>query len=147
MLMTFLRRVGLYALTLLLASMLVFVATEVLPGDALEVSLTADEIAMMNPEDLARKRHDLGLDRPAPVRYFEWLTGAMRGDFGKTILGGTPVVEIIREPVKNSLLLAAMTALVAIPVSLLLGIVAAFWRGRLPDTLASMGAVLSLIHI
>lgn len=42
MLMTFLRRVGLYALTLLLASMLVFVATEVLPGDALEVSLTAD---------------------------------------------------------------------------------------------------------
>lgn len=142
MLLTLLRRAGLYALTLLLASMLVFVATEVLPGDALEVSLTADEIAMMHPEDLARKRRELGLDKPAPLRYVEWLTGAVRGEFGKTILGGTPVIEIIREPVKNSLLLAAVTALVAIPVSLLLGIVAAYWRGRLPDTLASMGAVI-----
>lgn len=142
MLLTLLRRAGLYALTLLLASMLVFVATEVLPGDALEVSLTADEIALMNPEDLERKRRDLGLDRPAPVRYLEWLGGALRGDFGKTILGDTPVIDIIREPLKNSLLLGAVTALVAIPLSLLLGIVAAYWRGRLPDTLASMGAVI-----
>lgn len=142
MLPIFLRRAALYALTLLMVSMLVFVATEVLPGDALEVSLTADEIAMMNPEDLARKRHDLGLDRPAPLRYVEWLMAASRGDFGRTILGGTPVIDIIREPVKNSLLLAAVTALVAIPTSLLLGIVAAYWRGRLPDTLASMGAVI-----
>jgi len=142
MLLTLLRRAGLYAMTLLLASMLVFVATEVLPGDALEVSLTADEIALMNPEDLERKRRDLGLDRPAPVRYLEWLGGALRGDFGKTILGDTPVIDIIREPLKNSLLLGAVTALVAIPLSLLLGIVAAYWRGRLPDTLASMGAVI-----
>lgn len=142
MFLTLLRRAGLYALTLLLASMLVFVATEVLPGDALEVSLTADEIALMNPEDLERKRRDLGLDRPAPVRYLEWLGGALRGDFGKTILGDTPVIDIIREPLKNSLLLGAVTALVAIPLSLLLGIVAAYWRGRLPDTLASMGAVI-----
>lgn len=142
MLMTFLRRVGLYALTLLLASMLVFVATEVLPGDALEVSLTADEIAVMDPEDLARKRHELGLDTPAPVRYMHWLAGAVHGDFGKTILGGSPVIDIIREPVKNSLLLAAVTALFAIPTALLLGIIAAYWRGRWPDTLASMWAVL-----
>ncbi len=142
MLSTFLRRIGLYALTLFLASLLVFMATEVLPGDALEVSLTADEIAMMNPEDLARKRQELGLDKPAPVRYWQWLSGAVRGDFGKTILGQTPVIDIIREPVKNSLLLASVTALVAIPTSLFLGIVAAYWRGKMPDTLASIGAII-----
>jgi peptide/nickel transport system permease protein len=137
-----LRRLGLYVLTLWLASVLVFAATEILPGDALEVSLTADELALISPEDLARRRHELGLDRPAPVRYSSWLSSAVRGDFGNTILGKTPVLDIIREPVKNSLLLGAVTALVAIPAALLLGIVAAYWRGRLPDTLASMGAVI-----
>jgi peptide/nickel transport system permease protein len=137
-----LRRLGLYVLTLGLASVLVFAATEILPGDALEVSLTADELALISPEDLARRRHELGLDRPALVRYASWLSSAVRGDFGNTILGKTPVLDIIREPVKNSLLLGAVTALVAIPVALLLGIVAAYWRGRLPDTLASMGAVI-----
>lgn len=139
---TVLRRLGLYALTLLLASLLVFLATEVLPGDALEVSLTADEYALMSPADLARKRHELGLDRPAALRYVEWLGGALRGDFGKTILGGSPVLELIREPVKNSLLLGAVTALVAIPCALVLGIVAAYWRGRLPDKIASLAAVI-----
>jgi peptide/nickel transport system permease protein len=137
-----LRRLGLYVLTLGLASVLVFAATEILPGDALEVSLTADELALISPEDLARRRHELGLDRPAPGRYSSWLSSAVRGDFGNTILGKTPVLDIIREPVKNSLLLGAVTALVAIPAALLLGIVAAYWRGRLPDTLASMGAVI-----
>jgi peptide/nickel transport system permease protein len=141
MALSLLRRLGLYLLTLFLASLLVFVATEVLPGDALEVSLTSEELSLMTHEDLDRRRAELGLDRPAALRYLNWLGNAARGDFGVTIIGKTPVIEIIRDPVKNSLLLALVTALVAIPCAVLLGVLAAYYRGRLPDRLASMVSI------
>lgn len=141
MALSLLRRLGLYLLTLFLASLLVFVATEVLPGDALEVSLTSEELALMSHEDLDRRRAELGLDRPAALRYLSWLGHAVQGDFGVTIIGKTPVIEIIRDPVKNSLLLALVTALVAIPCAVLLGVLAAYYRGRLPDRLASMVSI------
>jgi peptide/nickel transport system permease protein len=141
MALSLLRRLGLYLLTLFLASLLVFVATEVLPGDALEVSLTSEELSLMTHEDLDRRRAELGLDRPAALRYLSWLGNAARGDFGVTIIGKTPVIEIIRDPVKNSLLLALVTALVAIPCAVLLGVLAAYYRGRLPDRLASMVSI------
>jgi peptide/nickel transport system permease protein len=141
MALSLLRRLGLYLLTLFLASLLVFVATEVLPGDALEVSLTSEELSLMTHEDLDRRRAELGLDRPAALRYLSWLGNAARGDFGVTIIGKTPVVDIIRDPVKNSLLLALVTALVAIPCAVLLGVLAAYYRGRLPDRLASMVSI------
>lgn len=141
MALSLLRRLGLYLLTLFLASLLVFIATEVLPGDALEVSLTSEELSLMTHEDLDRRRAELGLDRPAALRYMTWLGNAVRGDFGVTIIGKTPVIEIIRDPVKNSLLLALVTALVAIPCAVLLGVLAAYYRGRLPDRLASMVSI------
>lgn len=141
MALSLLRRLGLYLLTLFLASLLVFVATEVLPGDALEVSLTSEELSLMSEAELDRRREELGLNRPAAVRYVSWLSHAVRGDFGVTIIGKTPVIDIIRDPVKNSLLLALVTALVAIPCAVLLGILAAYYRGRLPDRLASMTSI------
>lgn len=141
MALSLLRRLGLYLLTLFLASLLVFIATEVLPGDALEVSLTSEELALMTHEDLDRRRAELGLDRPAALRYLSWLGHAVQGDFGVTIIGKTPVIEIIRDPVKNSLLLALITAAVAIPSAVFLGVLAAYYRGRLPDRLASMVSI------
>ncbi|MBI2740552.1 MAG: ABC transporter permease [Rhodospirillales bacterium] len=142
MLHAFLRRLALSALVVLLVTILVFVATEVLPGDALQVSLTADEAAQMSAEDFARRRAELGLDRPASIRYLTWLAGAVHGDFGKTLIGKTPVAEVIGYPLRNSLLLGLVTALVAIPLALAIGIAAAWWRDRLPDMIVSTGAVL-----
>lgn len=141
MLFAMLRRLALSLLVVFLVTVLVFLATEVLPGDALQVSLTADEAALMKPEELAAKRRELGLDRPAPVRYFEWLSRAARGDFGVTLLSKTPVAEVLHYPLRNSLLLGAVAAAVAIPIALLLGMAAAYWRRRWPDTLASVGAI------
>ncbi len=135
------RRLGLSALVIWLVTVLVFVSTEVLPGDALQVSLTADEAAQMTEEDFARRRAELGLDRPAPVRYTEWLLAAVRGDFGKTIMGKASVTEVIAYPLRNSVLLGLVTALIAIPTALAIGIAAAYWRGRLPDLVASTGAI------
>jgi peptide/nickel transport system permease protein len=135
------RRLLLSLLVVWLVTVLVFVSTEVLPGDALQVSLTADEAAQMSEDDLARRRAELGLDRPAAVRYLDWLGNAVRGDFGKTIIGKADVAEVIAYPLRNSLLLGLVTALVAIPAALAIGIAAASWRGRAPDFAASTGAI------
>ena len=142
MLKAILRRLALSLLVVWLVTVLVFVSTEVLPGDALQVSLTADEASQMTEDDLARRRAELGLDRPAAVRYADWLLGAVRGDFGRTIIGKADVAEVIGYPLRNSLLLGLVTALVAIPTALAIGIAAAFWRGRAMDHAASTGAIL-----
>lgn len=142
MAMAMLRRLALSLLVLWLVTVLVFVSTEILPGDALQVSLTADEASQMSEEDMAMRRAELGLDRPAPVRYADWLFSAMRGDFGKTIIGKADVAEVIGYPLRNSLLLGIVTALVAIPAALAIGIAAAYWRGRPPDMAASTGAII-----
>jgi peptide/nickel transport system permease protein len=141
MLLALSRRLALSLLVVWLVTVLVFVSTEVLPGDALQVSLTADEAAQMTEGDLAKRRADLGLDRPAAVRYFDWLGNAVRGDFGKTIIGKADVAEVIGYQLRNSILLGLVTALVAIPAALAIGIAAAYWRGRAPDFAASTGAI------
>ena len=136
------RRLALSLLVVWLVTVLVFLATEVLPGDALQVSLTSDEASQMTEEDLARRRAELGLDRPAAVRYADWLFSALRGDFGRTIIGKADVAEVIGYPLRNSVLLGLITALVAIPAALAIGIAGAYWRGRSPDFAASTGAIL-----
>jgi peptide/nickel transport system permease protein len=65
----------------------------------------------------------------------------VRGDFGKTIIGGASVSQVIGYPLRNSILLGLATALVAIPVALAIGIAAAYWRGRWPDIAASGAAI------
>ncbi|QJR10188.1 Glutathione transport system permease protein GsiC [Usitatibacter rugosus] len=135
------RRLVLSALVVFLVTVLVFVATEVLPGDALQVSLTADEASQMSDADFAKRRAELGLDRPAVVRYGSWLAHAVTGDFGKTIIGREDVATVIGYPLRNSMLLGLVTALCAIPIALAIGIAAAYWRGRTPDLIASTGAI------
>lgn len=137
-----LRRFALSLMVIFLVTVLVFVTTEVLPGDALQVSLTSDEAAQMTEADFAMRRAELGLDRPPLTRYASWLRGAVHGDFGKTIIGREDVSTVIGYPLRNSLLLGLVTALVAIPFALAIGIAAAYWRGRWPDMMASTGAIL-----
>jgi peptide/nickel transport system permease protein len=80
-----LRRGALSLATLFLLASFIFFATEVLPGDALDVSLSADEVAMMPPEVLARRKAELGLDRPILERYLGFLGGLLKFDLGRTI--------------------------------------------------------------
>ena len=83
----------------------------------------------------------MGLDVPAPQRYVHWLGGLLRGDPGSLVDHQLPVAELIASRLPNSLLLAAVTALFAVPIALALGIAAAVWRGSWFDRLASTGAV------
>lgn len=141
MLIAILRRVILSVFTLALLAVFIFVATEIMPGDALDVSLSADEISMIPPERLAQMKRDLGLDRPAFDRLWAFFTGVMAFDFGKTLISKTPVVSIIGHPFRNSLILAGTTLLVAIPLALAIGIAAAVWKGKAIDHAVSTGAI------
>ncbi len=142
MLTTILRRIGLSLLILCLVAVLVFLATEVLPGDALDVFLTADDLMIMEPEQIEALRREFGLDKPAVVRFLQWFSGAVVGDFGVTFIDKTPVSEHIWDPLLNSFLLGTLIALIAIPIALAIGSTTGYYRGRKPDTIVSALAII-----
>ena len=131
------QRIGLALLSLLAVSVVVFAVTGVLPGDAAQEQLGQEA----TPEALAALRAQMGLDVPAHQRYLRWLGGLVRGDLGTSSTTQLPVAELIASRLPNSLLLAAVTALFAVPIALTLGIAAAVWRGSWFDRAASTGAV------
>jgi peptide/nickel transport system permease protein len=119
---------------LLLASILVFGAVQVLPGDVAQVVLGRTA----TPDRLAAVRADLNLNDPVPVRYVHWLGGVATGDLGNSSAalaqGQTlPVWDAIRTPLRNSLVLAVLTLLIFVPLCILLGTVAALRAGKRSD--------------
>ncbi|NGO50827.1 ABC transporter permease [Allomesorhizobium camelthorni] len=126
-------RLGVMLLTLLIVSLAVFVATEMLPGDVAEIVLGQSA----TPEAVAGLREAMNLDRPAPVRYLLWLGGLLTGDPGVSLVNNIPVATLIGGRLGNSLLLAGVTAAFSVPIALTLGITAAMWRGRLYDRIVS----------
>jgi peptide/nickel transport system permease protein len=142
MLIAILRRVGLSLIIICLVAVLVFLATEVLPGDALDVFLTSDDLMTMEAEDIEALRHEYGLDKPAVDRFWQWFSGVVVGDFGVTFIDKTPVSDVIWDPLLNSLLLATVITLIAIPVALAIGILTGYYRGRKADSMVSSLAII-----
>ena len=124
-----LQRLGLGILTLFAASVLIFIGTELLPGDL----ATAILQNTATPESVAKLRLDLGLDRPAIVRFFDWLFHALRGDFGVSLANGRDVLTEIAPRFANTMFLAAYAAIVAVPLAIGLGLLAAIRQGGIFD--------------
>lgn len=137
-----LRRVGAALITLLLVSIVIFTIASLLPGDAAQEVLGQSA----TPEQVAALRAEMGLDRPAPARYVGWLGALLQGDPGQSFVANLPVSDIIAERLPNSLMLAGMTAAIAVPIALLIGIVAAIRRGRATDRVLNV-ITLSLVAI
>jgi peptide/nickel transport system permease protein len=137
MLKAMMRRLLLSALIIFLVAVFVFMATEILPGDALDVYLSEDDVAAMTADDIEEMKRSLGLDVPAPVRFFKWFAGTLTGDFGTTIVDKIPIGEIVINPLLNSLQLGAVITLVTMPVAFVIGAGAGYWRGRRADTVIS----------
>jgi peptide/nickel transport system permease protein len=131
------RRIGFLLLTLLLTSALIFTITQLLPGDVARVILgrEASETA------LQALRVRLGLDRPAAVQYLAWLTGFVRGDWGVSFSTGVPIRDIVVERLGNSLMLAGVTLALAVPLAIVLGVLAALRAGTWIDGLISVGSL------
>lgn len=130
-------RVAMALLSLLAVSVIVFAITALLPGDAAQEQLGQEA----TPEALAALRAQMGLTQSGPERYWHWLCGMLQGNPGQSVVSGAPVAELIRSRLPNSLLLAGVTAALAVPLALALGILSAVWRGSWFDRAASMGAV------
>ncbi len=122
-------RLALGLLSLVAVSLLIFAATEILPGDVASAVLGQGA----TPETLAAYRLELGLDRPAYVRYFEWFTGAIQGDFGVAMTNKREILPELMKKFKNTLFLAGVAALIAVPISVGLGIIAAINEGKWQD--------------
>jgi peptide/nickel transport system permease protein len=128
------QRLALGLLTLLVVSVLIFFAVELLPGDIAEAVLGQ----AATDETVAALRERLGLERPAVERYLDWLGGAVTGDFGVSLVTGTPVAESIGRRLANTLALAAYAAVIAVPVSIALGVLVALFRDTLFDRAANV---------
>jgi len=124
-----LRRLALAALTLLLVSLMVFGTTRALPGDAARAMLGREA----TPARLAALRDQLHLNEPLWRQYIGWLSGTVRGELGTSLATGQPVAELIGAKVGNSAFLVLLSALVAIPASLLVGVLSAVRRDGLLD--------------
>lgn len=132
-----LRRLGIGLLTLWVVSVLLFAGTQVLPGDVAQAILGQSATA----ENLAALRKQLGLDQPAWQRYLDWLGGMLQGDFGMSLSAQAPVWAMIGERMENTFLLASLTAVIAVPLALLLGLSAAMFPGTIWDRTVSIGSL------
>ena len=132
-----LRRLALSGLILLLVSALVFIGTEILPGDALDATIPADELMWYTEEDLARMRAELGLDKPPLIRFVDVFWNLITFDFGVTLLTREPVLESIWHPMLNSLLMASVAIILTPLVSIALGVWAALRPGGRTDGVIS----------
>ncbi|MFZ1726504.1 MAG: ABC transporter permease [Albidovulum sp.] len=115
--------------TLFLVSVLVFAGTEILPGDVAQAVLGQQA----TPAAVQAIRDELGLDRPAALRYLSWLWDFAHGDLGRSLLSGREVSELIARQLGNSFFLASVAAVIAIPLSVGLGLLAALYEDRFAD--------------
>jgi peptide/nickel transport system permease protein len=136
------QRVALGLVLLLAVSALIFIGTEMLPGDVAQAILgqSATETA------LANLREEMGLNAPPLVRYFQWLGGILHGDLGVALSNKQDIATEIGERLGNTLFLAFWAALIAVPLAIGLGLVAVRYRNRWPDKLIS-GVTLATISL
>lgn len=121
-------------LSLVLVSVLVFIGTAMLPGDAAQSILGQNA----TPQALAELREELGLNDPLAIRYWNWIIGALQGDLGISFSSNRPVAELLLPKLMNSMILALSAAAIALPLAISLGIIAALNRESMIDRMISL---------
>jgi peptide/nickel transport system permease protein len=132
-----LRRIGLALITLFLLSILVFIGTQLLPGDVGRRVL--GPFATQEAVDLLNER--LGTDRAVVVQYGDWVGSALQGDLGDSISFSRPVTDLLGRALRNSAKLAVVSFIIVVPLGVLGGILAALRRGKLTDRLITVGGL------
>ncbi len=132
------------SLVVLLVSILVFVVMRLLPGDPILMFVTSGDMQTASADQIAALKHSYGLDKPLPLQYFDWLSRAVQGDLGQSILFHYSVTEEIARRLPVSLELGLMALLVGIVVGPLLGALSAVRRGTWLDTVVTMVAMVGI---
>jgi peptide/nickel transport system permease protein len=133
-------RAALGVLTLLAVSALIFICTQILPGDVASAVLGQQA----TPESLQVFRQELGLDKPAYIRYFSWLFGVLHGDFGVALTNQRNIFEELWPRFLNTLFLASYAAVLAVPLGVGLGILSALREGRLSDRFSNIVTLIAI---
>lgn len=141
LLRTVLQRLGLGVITLFVVSLIIFSAITLLPGDFTKAMLGQSA----TPETVAAWQKEVGLDKPPVERYLGWIAGVVQGDFGVSFAskGGhsRTVVDLIAPRLANTLFLAGLAAIIAVPLALLLGLLAALYRNGVFDRIVNLLAL------
>lgn len=140
MLAMLLRRLFLGIVTVWIVSMIIFAGVEMLPGDSCTAFLEREAKGKL----LENCREAQGLNRPAVERYFDWATSAVRGDLGVSANGEKSIAELVGNRLKNSLLLAACSLALGVPLAIFLGVVTGLWRDRPVDLTISTLAIFAM---
>jgi peptide/nickel transport system permease protein len=127
------QRLALGLLLLWAASVLIFIGTEILPGDVAQNILGQSA----TPQALENLRAQLGLNEPPLTRYLEWFGGVLQGDLGTALSNGQDIATSMGRRLGNTLFLAFWAAVVAVPLAIILGIIAVRYRNRWPDKVIS----------
>ena len=134
------KRILLGFITLIIVSLITFAGTEVLPGDACTTYLEREAYGAALEACYER----LGLNIPAYERYLSWAYNVIQGDFGYSLSGQMPINEVLGPRVKNSMVLASAAIIIGIPIALILGIITALWRDKLPDITISTVTIFAM---
>ena len=129
-------------LVLWLVSIVIFSLVRILPGDAVIMQL--DQAAAPTPEILSRARQELGLERPFLAQYRTWITGAVHGDLGRSLITRRPVTNELLKRINLTSHLAVMSIIVALLIALPIGVLSAVKQDTASDYVARFFAVLGL---
>ncbi len=135
-----LQRLGLGFLTLFAVSIIIAFVVELLPGDITQAILGQSA----TPETVAAFRKEIGLDRPAHIRYFEWLGGMVQGDLGQSLASKREISEFVGTRLSNTLFLGGLAAAIAVPLALILGLLAALYRNSIYDRIVNLLTLTSI---
>ncbi len=131
------KRLGVGLLTILAVSIIIFLGTKVLPGDAAQIRLGQEA----TEANIAAMRERLGLDKPLWQQYLSWLFNFVRGDMGTSLASDVPITDLIADRYQNTLIVTILTACIGVPISLTLGILAAMFPGSLYDRVLTLVSV------
>ncbi len=135
-----LQRLALGVFTLFVVSIIIAGAVEFLPGDLAQEILGQ----AATPEAVAAFRAEVGLDKPPVERYFSWLGGVAQGDFGTSLATKRSISELISARLGNTLFLAGFAAVIAVPLAVTLGMLAALYRNSWFDRLINVSTLSSI---
>lgn len=131
----------LYMIPLLLGvSMVTFALLRAAPGDAVTLMLAEGRTGGQQPsaQEIAQMRRNLGLDKPLPLVYVEWLSQVVRGNLGRSFSSGRPVVDLFKDKIPNTMKLSGISLLLALAIALPLGVISALYRNSALDHLVTV---------
>lgn len=123
---------------MLVISFLIFGGIELMPGDAVDFLIPPDAMATMDPASLEALRDSLGLNAPFMLRYWNWLTGIFKGDFGYSIQSGVPVAELMANHLPATIELSVAALIFSTIFGSIIGVFTALKKGSIADNVSSV---------